>query len=178
MFVRPLIAVPDRGPPKLFTSVSARLQPPTATSELESKSTVEKRPHARPGLDLSPHPDSTSATTTSLGSARYVLLSDSERQSQTSRKGICRPRQLLQLFLTNLCASLEHENRDPIPTDKQLREIRLNYHLGELNRLTKQLESINGLIEENVAKLHGVFHTYGPGLSHSITLYTGSSLTI
>ena len=70
-----------------------------------------------------------------------------------------------QVFITNLGALPEHENRDPIPTDKHLREIRLNYHLGELNRLTKQLESINGLIEENVAKLHGVFHTYGSGLS-------------
>ncbi len=57
----------------------------------------------------------------------------------------------------------EEENRDPIPDDPRLLEERLNYHLGELDRLRTYVVLMNELIGENAAKYAAVKSRVGPG---------------
>ena len=61
----------------------------------------------------------------------------------------------------------EEENRDPIPDDPRLLEERLNYHLGELDRLRTYVKLMNELICENIAKHAAVKSRVGPGKSHT-----------
>ena len=54
-------------------------------------------------------------------------------------------------------AAIKDENpKDPLPTTKSGLEIRLNYHLSELDRLKRQVKTCNAMIEEDFNRLHDI----------------------
>jgi hypothetical protein len=75
------------------------------------------------------------------------------RRSLGSMLGPSRSHSPSNLPRTDLLALGEDENRDPLPDDKRDLEALLNHHLAELDRLRRNVKTMNGMILEHELRL-------------------------